>query len=514
MSIDRRLDALFNPRSVAIIGASTNMAKWGFNFTLHLLHGGYRGKWYPINPSGGEILGLRSYSSVLDVPDEIDLAYILIPPEPAIEAVRQCARKGIRACVVVTAGFGELGEEGERLQRALAEAARAGGIAMVGPNCAGVSSPEPMRLYCTMQPNFPPPGHIAVFSQSGNIGGSIQRICEKHDIGISRFVSTGNEALLQSADYLDYFAEDDQTRVVVGYIEGVSNGRRFFEAARRLTRRKPLVLIKAGRSPVGAGAAKSHTGALAGSDAVFEGLCRQCGIIRAFSIDEMFDIAASMAAQPLPRGNRVGIVANGGGWGVLAADACVEAGLDVVPLPEETLEALDKRLPAWWNRRNPVDLVGGISRGAYFKAVEALAKSPALDGIIALGFGYAESVASVFRNAANLGDTGQRIAQDMVASDMRGMNFILEIIAQHGKPVIVASENAYGADRDRNEAILAFQKKGVVVYPSPGRAANVLAKMWDYQRYLAESGQALSSSRPNPHFPPRTPHSLASPELR
>ncbi|GAB4345374.1 MAG: hypothetical protein Kow0099_25590 [Candidatus Abyssubacteria bacterium] len=488
MPLDSRLDALFKPRSLAIIGASTNMAKWGFNFTLHLLHGGYKGKCYPINPSGDEILGLKAFASVLDVPDDIDLACILIPPEPAIEAVRQCAQKGIPACVVVTAGFGELGDEGLQLERTLSEAAREGGVALVGPNCAGVSSPEPMRLYCTMQPNFPPPGHIAIFSQSGNIGGSIQRICEKHDIGISRFVSTGNEAVLSSADYLDYFADDEQTSVVVGYIEGVADGRRFFKAARRLTRKKPLVLIKAGRSAVGAGAAKSHTGALAGSDAVFDGLCRQCGIIRVYSIDEMFDVAASLAVQPLPRGDRVGIVANGGGWGVLAADACVEAGLEVTPLPEETLRALDKRLPAWWNRRNPVDLVGGISRGAYFKAVEALAKSPALDGIIALGFGYAESVASVFRNSASLGETGQRIAQDMIASDMRGMNFILDVIAQHGKPVILASENAYGADRDHNEAILAFQKKGIVVYPSPDRAANVLAKMRAYQRYLTDGG--------------------------
>lgn len=484
MPVDKRLDALFNPRSVAIIGASTNVAKWGFNFMLHLLHGGYRGACYPINPGGGEILGFQSYPTVLDVPGEIDLAFILIPPGPAVEAVRQCAHKKIPACVVVTAGFGELEGEGERLQQSLREAALEGSIAMVGPNCAGITSPEPMSLYCTMQPNFPPAGSIAIFSQSGQIGGSIQRVCEKHDIGISRFVSTGNEAVLKSSDYLEFFADDEPTRVVVGYVEGVSEGRRFFEAAKKLTKKKPLVLIKSARSAVGAGAAKSHTGALAGSDAVFEGLCRQAGIIRVSGIDEMFDVASALAAQPLPKGDRVGIVANGGGWGVLTADACIEAGLNVVPLPEETLQALDKRLPPWWNRRNPVDMVGGISRGSFFKAIEALAQSPALDGVIALGFGYADSVASVFQNAPNLGETGKRVADDMIASDLRGLNFIMDVIAQHGKPVILSSENAYGADRDHNKAILEFRKRGIIVYPTPGRAARVLARMWRYRRYL------------------------------
>jgi acyl-CoA synthetase (NDP forming) len=481
---DERLNALFKPRSVAIIGASTNLAKWGFNFMLHLLHGGYTGKCYPINPAGGEILGYKAYKTIFEVPDEIDLAFILIPPEPAVSALRQCGEKGIPACVVVTAGFGELGAEGERQQNALARAAGEAQIAVVGPNCAGISSPEPMSLYCTMQPNFPPSGHIAIFSQSGNIGGSIQRICEKHDIGISRFVSTGNESVLTSADYMEYFIDDEQTKAVVGYVEGVADGRRFFDVAKRLTRKKPLILIKAGRTNVGAKAARSHTGALSGSDAVFEGFCRQCGIIRVSSIGEMFDLATAFVAQPLPGGNRVGIAANGGGWGVLTADACVEAGLEVTPLPEETLQALDKRLPPWWNRQNPVDLVGGISRGAFFKAVEALAMSPVLDGVIALGFGYGKSVASVFENATILGKTGESVAQGMLDSDMRGLNFIMDVIEEHAKPVILASENAYGADRDDNEAILTFRKKGIIVYPSPSRAATVLAKMCEYSQYL------------------------------
>ncbi|UCD57477.1 MAG: hypothetical protein JSV16_17030, partial [Candidatus Hydrogenedentota bacterium] len=180
--------------------------------------------------------------------------------------------------------------------------------------------------------------------------------------------------------------------------------------------------------------------------------------------------------------------------GVLTADACLAAGLEVPPLPEETLEALDRRFPPWWNRQNPVDTVGGISRGAFFKAIEALVKSPALDGVIALGFGYAASVASVFRGAPHLGATGERIADDMLASDMRGLHFIMDVIAKHSKPVILASENAYGADRDSNEAILMFRKKGIIVYPSPDRAANVFAKMCGYNQYLLSAVDTSSRS--------------------
>jgi acyl-CoA synthetase (NDP forming) len=486
---DNRLEKLFKPRSVAIIGASTNMAKWGFNFTLHLIHGGYKGKCYPINPSGGELMGMKVYPSIHDVPEQVDLAFVLIPPEAAVEAVRECGIKGVPACVVVTAGFGELGEEGERLQQALREAALETGTAVVGPNCAGISSTEPFSIYCTMQPNFPPPGHIAIFSQSGQIGGSIQRMCEKHDIGVSRFVSTGNESVLKSADFLDYFAEDDQTRAVVGYIEGVGEGRRFFEAARRLTSRKPLILIKSGRTSIGARAAASHTGALAGSDGVFDALCRQCGIIRVSSLDDMFDLATAFVSQPLPKGNRVGIAANGGGWGVLTADACIEAGLDVAPLPEDVREELDRRLPPWWNKQNPVDLVAGISRGAFFKAIEALAKSPELDAVIALGFGYAAGVASVFLNTPGLGDEGETVAEGMLSSDLRGMNFIMDVIRDHSKPVIISSEFAHGADREPNEAILQFRKKGIIVYPSPDRAARVLARMYEYNRYRSRNSE-------------------------
>jgi len=311
----------------------------------------------------------------------------------------------------------------------------------------------------------------------------------KQDIGISRCASIGNQAFLKTEDFLEYFITDEQTKVVIAYIEGVSDGKRFTEVARRLTRAKPLIMIKGGQSETGIRATKLHTGAIAGSEAVFDGMCKQCGIIRVDDVEDMFDIAVAVLSQPLPAGNRVGIVANGGGWGVLTTDACIKAGLDVVGLPEETLRALDKRLPRWWNRQNPVDLVAGMSRGAFFKAVEIMCKCDVIDGLITLGFGYGNSNAAVFGSIPD--QEGLSISEYVKAtlhSDKRGMNFLLDVIKQHQKPVLLASEFIVGADRDQNEAVLALRRKNVLIYPSSRRPARVLARLARYSEYLKNQG--------------------------
>jgi acyl-CoA synthetase (NDP forming) len=336
-----------------------------------------------------------------------------------------------------------------------------------------------------MQPNFPPPGNMAIVSQSGNLAGSIQHICWKQEIGISRCISVGNQALLKTEDFLEYLITDEQTKVVVVYLEGMHDGNRFMDVARRLTRVKPVIVIKGGQSETGIQAAKSHTGAIAGSDRVFGAICRQCGIIRVNDVEEMLDTAVAILSQPLPAGNRVGIVANGGGWGVLTADACVEAGLDVVGLPEETLQALDKRLPPWWNRQNPIDLVAGMSRGAFFKAIEILCTTDAVDSMIALGFGYGNPNVAVFHAVPkDAGLDTSKFIENTLHSDRRGMNFLLDMINLHQKPVLLCSEYIVGADRDQNEAVLALRSKNVLIYPSCRRPAQVLARLAHYSRYL------------------------------
>jgi acyl-CoA synthetase (NDP forming) len=480
-----KIEAFFNPQSVAIVGASRTIGKWGFTFLRHLIHGGYRGKIYPVNPAGGVFQGQRAYRSIDEIEDRVDLAYILIPPGKVAAAVQQCGRKGVRACVVVTAGFRELGAEGEALEAEIAAEAARAGIALVGPNCAGVASPEPMSLYCMMMPTFPRAGGIAVVSQSGNLAGSIQRMLWKQDIGVSRVVSTGNQAALTAEDFFDYLAGDPLTRVVVAYLEAVADGERFLKCVRALTRAKPLILIKGGRSQIGVRAARSHTGAIAGSYRVFSGACRQAGAILVSDIEEMLDTAVGFLSQPLPAGNRVGVVSNGGGWGVLAADDCLEAGLRVVALPEETLAALDRRLPAWWNRDNPVDTVAGMSRGAYFKAVEILAACQQVDGVIALGFGYGQSMTEVVAVLSEEQQPGAgKWIEDALHSDHRGMDFLLKVIREQGKPVLLSSEFAVGADRDGNQPVLRLREHDLLIYPSPGRAARVLSRMAGYRAYL------------------------------
>lgn len=481
----KEIDKLFNPRAIAIIGASRTIGKWGFTFTMHLIRGGYKGRIYPVNPSVDELLGIPAYKSLEAVPEPVDLAFILLPADKVAAAVDMCGRRGIPACVIITAGFAELGDEGRALQREIVTAAKPYGMALVGPNCAGIISAEPASLYCMMQPVFPPAGHIAIVSQSGNIAGSFLYMLWKQDIGVSRCVSVGNQAVMTTEDFLEYLIDDEQSRVVIAYLEGVHDGNRFADVARRLTRRKPLIVIKGGKSERGIAAAKSHTGSIAGSSAVFDTVCRQCGVIRVDDVEDLFDTATAFLSQPIPRGNRIGIIANGGGWGVLTADACIDAGLDVTPLPEETLKRLDARLPAWWNRQNPVDLVAGMSRGAFFKAVEIVCQCDSIDGIITLGFGYGhEAAAALASLPANLVPGSAEYINATHESDLRGMNFLLDMIAKYGKPVLLASEFGIGAERDGNIPILDLRRRNVILYPSSRRTAQVMARLVRYGEYL------------------------------
>lgn len=489
MDTVKRLETLFNPKSVAIIGASKTIGKWGFTFCMHVTQQGYKGEIYPVNPGGGEILGLKVYKNLKEIPGPIDLAIILIPPKLVAGTITELGELNVPVCVVITAGFQEVGVVGQQMEAEIVKAARDADVAMVGPNCAGITSPHPMNLHCMMQPNFSPEGNIALVSQSGNVAGSIMHMMSKLDIGISRSVSVGNQAQLKTEDYLEYLTIDDRTKVVMAYIEGVTDGKRFMEVARELTRVKPLIIIKGGETDSGGQAAKSHTGAIAGSDDVFDGMCRQCGIIRVHDMEDMLDTATAFLSQPVPAGNRVGIAATGGGWGVMLADACVEAGLELAELPEDVLKQLDDLLPPWWNRGNPVDMVAGLSRGAIFKAVEILCKSDGFDSVIMQGFGFNVTNAGVLRTIPD--DEEKTVAKYIDAalySDMRGMNFILDKIEKYGKPILVAAEYSVGADRDRNESILAFRKNNVLVYPSSQRPAKVMARLTRYGKYLREEG--------------------------
>ncbi len=375
-----RLDYVFSPGSIAFVGATENPTKWGFIVFNNLLMGGYDGMLYPVNPGRESILGHRCYPSVTAIPDEIDLAVFTIPAREIPGAIDECAAKGVKAALVISAGFKELGEEGAALEREMVERARAGGMVLVGPNGQGIACPK-CRLYPWMPLLYPAAGPIALVSQSGNILSMMVAELHHYGFGVSKAISSGNEADIRIEDYLAFLSDDADTEVIIAYIEGVPDARRFFEQARRLAVRKPIVVVKGGRTRSGVVAARSHTGAMAVSADIFESACRQAGLVRADTIEEAASLAAAFVNRPLPRGRRVGIITGGGGLGVLASDVCTEEGLEVVALSEKTLSEIGKHLPGWWVPGNPVDLVAGLDLSIIPPVIETMMLSGEVDSV-------------------------------------------------------------------------------------------------------------------------------------
>jgi len=478
MAIAQRFEPLFRPRSVTFIGASKSPMKWGFIVLSNLINGGFKGKIYPVNPKESEILNLKVYPSVDEIPEVSDLAVIVTPPSSVPPLIEDCLRKGIRAAVVITAGFAEVGEEGRKLQRQMADVARSGDMILVGPNCNGIMSPN-WSLYPMMPPVFPQPGPLAMVTQSGNVGNSVVSRGMARGFGFSYYVSSGNEAHLGVTDFIEFFGEDPQTKVILSYVEGIRDGRRFLEVARRVSRTKPIVMLKVGETAAGARAALSHTAALTGSDATFAAAARQAGIIRAGDMDELFNIAATFIRQPVLKGRRVGIVTVGGGWGVLAADACAKAGLDVVQLPEETMKELNSILPPWWSRGNPVDLVAGMRAGDIRNSLEALLRCPQVDGVIVLGA----------MGAAPKQEEGPTSFLSLMA--MAGGNLfedVPQLIDKYRKPILLASDTFFGGIEWGRDMSAALGDKGLVCYPLPNHAAVALSSLAQYGEYLRENG--------------------------
>ena len=416
-----------------------------------------------------------------DVPEVPDLAVIVVPPLGIIDAIRDCTEKGIKAGVVITAGFAEVGKHGIALQEGMLQAARLGGMRLIGPNCFGILSPS-HKLYSQMPPVFPPEGPIAVVSQSGNVGTTIARRAMALKFGISRLISTGNEADLHAEDILEFLAQDEKTKVILCYIEGFKNGRRFFEIAREITRRKPIVMIKVGETEAGASAARSHTASLSGDDRVFEGVCRQAGIIRVRNLNELLNVGYGLLCNTLPKGRRVGITALGGGWGVLTADACAKLGLNVVKLSEPVLKELDSFLPDWWSRNNPVDLVAGDSF-QQIRVIKVLAESEQIDGIVSLGLPISEVTLSF--DPANKAQRQQ--GEDLIVEHYKRIfQEIREISEKYGKPVIAAADlvlptHMPGLDQTIRSTV-AIDKS--IFYGVPDEAAMVFNALARYSEYL------------------------------
>ncbi len=483
-AIRERFRPLFHPKGVIVAGASSHPGKFGFVALHNLRRCGYGGAIFPVNREGAEILGAPSLRDVSEVPPgEADLVFVCTPAPANAELLRACAKAGVRAAFVASGGYREAGEDGEVLEDELVATADELGIVLAGPNGQGLIS-TPAKMCAQIVAPYPPPGRISVASQSGNLVSSFLNYATQTGVGISKAVSAGNAAQTDIAHYLDYFAEDPETDVVVAYIEGVPDGSRFVRALERLTPRKPLVLVKGGVGSEGQKAALSHTGSLATDDRVFSGVCRQHGVLRAPTVEEAFEWAATLASQPLPRGRRTVVFTTAGGWGVLSADACAAAGLDLMELPIDIRDAVDEMVPARWSRGNPLDLAGGETRDTVTAVLDLLCAHPEVDAVIHLGLGIQAATAELMRNGPFYPDFGlDRMTDFHTNQDRRYAEAAAEASARHGTPVLSATELVYTDREYGNSGPLAVKAVGRVCYPSAHRAIRALRALCDYAEF-------------------------------
>jgi acetyl coenzyme A synthetase (ADP forming)-like protein len=451
----------FHPRAVAVIGASRDEESLGFRTLYGLVLNRFRGPVYAVNPKADAIGAIPSYPSVRALPGPVDLAVVLVPKDHVPEVVEDCAAAGVRALVVITAGFAETGPEGRARQEALLAQVRSHGMRMVGPNCMGLVNADPdVRLAATFAPVFPPPGHVAMSSQSGALGLAILATADELGIGLSTFVSVGNKADVSGNDLLLYWEGDERTEVILLYVESFGNPRRFARIARRVGRRKPIVAVKSGRSRAGKRAAGSHTAALAESDVAVDALFRQTGVLRADTLEEMFDLALVLSSQPLPRGRRVAILTNAGGPAILAADACEAHGLSIVELSPAVRERLRAFLPEEASTANPVDMIAGAGAAEYAQAVEILLGAEEVDALILI---HAPIEAS-----------------HMVPVEDAVHEVLARVPADARKPVLTCLMGEGGRGPARQ------LRRGVPSYVFPETAARVLGRVAEYAAWRRE----------------------------
>jgi acetyltransferase len=482
---DESFRALFEPRGVVVTGASTHPGKFGFVSLHNLLASGYKGSVFATNLAGEEVLGIRTIRDVADLPDDaVDLAFVCTPAGANADILRACAKKGIRAAFLTTAGYAEAGEHGKAAQDELVALADELGMLVAGPNGQGVVS-TPARLCAQIVAPYPPAGRIGVASQSGNLVSSFMNLARATGVGISRAVSAGNAAAVSVADYLEFYAHDPATAVALAYVETVRDGAALMARLGDVAARKPLVLLKGGATPGGARAAASHTGALAADDKLFDGACRAYGITRAAGVEEAFEAAATFATQPLPKGPRVVVLTTAGGWGVVTADAISRDGaLSLLALPDDLRLSIDAHLPPRWSRNNPVDCAGGETRDTIPTVLRLLAEHPDVDAIVYLGLGIQSNQARMMREGGFYPGHGlDRIVDYHERQDRRFAEAAAELSQSSGKPILCATE--LGVADPTNPGPAAVRATERLVYPSGERAVVALGHLYRYARHRA-----------------------------
>lgn len=457
---------LFEPRSVAVIGASHDQSKIGYKLLENIVQGGYKGKVYPINPKGGEILGHKVYENIADVPGEVDMACIVIPAKFVFDAVKSCADKGVKFVPIITSGFSEVGNIEE--EKRIVAYARSKGMRILGPNIFGVYSSS-ISLNSTFGPDRIQPGSVAILTQSGALGLAMIGKTAVKNIGLSSIVSVGNKADIEESELLEYLMDRDETKIILMYIEGVRDGEKLVETLKKATRKKPVIAIKSGRSQRGAIAVASHTGSLAGSDKVFDDVMKQCGVMRAESVREAFNWCEFLVATPLPKGRNAVIVTNGGGIGVLAADACEKYAVELYDDPASLKETFSQVTPDFGSTKNPVDLTGQATSVQYNFALDSALKNNRIDSVVAL---YCET--AVFDSENLLG---------MIEGNYKKFK-------EAGKPLIFS---IFGGEKVEN-TIGALRHKNIPVFGDVTEAVSCLGAMESYaHRIEGSSGETADA---------------------
>ena len=447
------LDAVFRPRSVAVIGASRRPQTIGREILRNIVDYGFTGPVYPVNPTASSINAIRCYASVGEIPGPVDLAIVTVPKERVLAVVEACGRKGVRAIVVITAGFKEVGKDGAALEAKISATIRRHGMRMVGPNCMGiVNTEEDVRLNATFAAAKPIRGNVGFVSQSGALGEAILADAVERGLGVAMFVSMGNKTDISGNDLMEYWEGNDDVQAILMYLESFGNPKKFTEIARRVTRKKPIITVKSGRTAAGARAASSHTGSIVGLDVAVESLLEQCGVLRVGSMEEMFLQAEAFANQPVPAGNRLAVVTNAGGPGILCTDAAIAQGLVLADLSARTHKALAKVLPAEASSANPVDMIASADAARYRAVLDIVRRDPGVDGIIAI------FVSPIMIDAFE------------VAKAIAGA-------ADQKKPVL----SVFMGKQRSAEGVEELRKRRVPIYRFPEEAASAMAAMARYR---------------------------------
>ena len=453
--VRRPLDAFFSPRSVAVIGATDKEGSVGRTVTVNLAASPFGGRVYPVNPKRTELFGLTVYPDVASIPETVELAVIVTPPPTIPALVADCGAAGIRAVVVISAGFKEVGPEGAELERQVVEAARANGIRLIGPNCLGVMSPI-SGLNATFAAAMPPVGNVAFISQSGALLTAVLDWSLRERVGMSAVVSLGSMADVSWGDLITHLGDDPNTGSIVLYMETVGDARSFLSAAREVALTKPIIVMKPGRTAEAARAAASHTGSMAGSDEVLDAAFRRAGVLRAERIGDLFYLAEILAKQPRPAGNRLTIVTNAGGPGVLATDALVTGGGALAPLAPETLEAFNAVLPPTWSHGNPVDIIGDAPPERYAQALDIAAADADSDGMLVI------------------------LTPQAMTDPTRTAELLAPFAHSTGKPVFAS----WMGGRDVEAGTTLLREAGIATFPYPDSAARMFNDLWRYSENL------------------------------